>query len=73
MVKDKRTKTELETTILGCCIARNLDVQRVVVWPSKTNGWDASFAASSALLAPYRLGFERIVAELRKDFDLGEQ
>jgi hypothetical protein len=72
MVKEKRTKTELETTILGYCIARNLDVQRVVVWPSKTNGWDAGFAAASVLLVPYRAGFERIVADLRKDFDLGE-
>ena len=39
MVKEKRTKKELETTTLACCIARDLDVQRVVVWPTKTFGW----------------------------------
>lgn len=38
MVKEKRTKKELETTTLACCIARDLDVQRVVVWPTKTFG-----------------------------------
>jgi hypothetical protein len=73
MVKEKRTKKELETTILGCCIARNLDVQRVIVWPSQTFGWYAGFAAAPALMVPYRASFERIVAELRQDFDLGEQ
>jgi hypothetical protein len=34
MVKEKRTNKELETTILGCCIARDLDVERVIVWRS---------------------------------------
>jgi hypothetical protein len=46
MVKEKRTKKDLETTILACCIARDLDVQRVVVWPTKTFGWYAGFAAA---------------------------
>jgi hypothetical protein len=41
MVKEKRSKNELETTILACCIARDLDVQRVVVWPTKALGWYA--------------------------------
>ena len=54
MVKEKRTKKELETTILACCIARDLDVQRVVVWPIKTFGWYAGFAAAPRLLVPYR-------------------
>jgi hypothetical protein len=74
MVKEKRTKKELETTILACCIARDLDVQRVVVWPTKTFGWYwyAGYAAAPALLVPYRKTFERIVAEWQEVFDLAE-
>jgi hypothetical protein len=73
MVKEKKTKNELETTLLACCIARYLDVQRVVVWPTKTFGWYAGYAAAPALLVPYRAGFERIVAEWQGVFDLAEQ
>jgi hypothetical protein len=73
MVKEKRTKNELETTILACCIARDLDVQRVVVWPTKAFGWYAGFAAAPRLLVPYRARFERIVAEWQEVFDLAEQ
>ncbi len=68
-----RQEPELETTILGFCIGRNLNVQRVVVWPSKTYGWNAGFAAAPALTVPYGARFQRIVAELREDFDLDEQ
>jgi hypothetical protein len=42
MVEEKRTNKELETTMLGCCIARDLDVERVIVWPSGRDGWDAT-------------------------------
>jgi hypothetical protein len=35
MVKEKRTKKELETSIPACCIARDLDVRRVVVWANR--------------------------------------
>jgi hypothetical protein len=73
MVKEKRSKNELETTILACCIARDLDVQRVVVWPTKALGWYAGFAAVPQLLVPYRARFERIVAEWQEVFDLAEQ
>ena len=73
MVKEKRTKKELETTILACCIACDLDVQRVVVWPTKTFSWYAGFAAEPRLLVPYRPRFERIVAEWQEVFDLAEQ
>jgi hypothetical protein len=73
MVKEKRTKKELETTILACCIARDLDVQRVVVWPTRTFSWHAGFAAAPGLLVPYRARFDRIVAEWQEVFDLAEQ
>ena len=69
----KRTKKELETTILACCIARDLDVQRVVVLPTKTFGWHAGFVATPRLLVSYRASFERIVAEWQEVFDLAEQ
>ena len=51
MVKEKRTKKELETTILASCIARDLDVQRVV---TKTFSWYAGFAAAPRLLVSHR-------------------
>jgi hypothetical protein len=70
MVKEKRTNKELETTILGCCIARDLDVERVIVWPSGRDGWDATYTAAPALMVLYRTRFERIVTDLQKDFDL---
>lgn len=73
MVKEKRTKSELETTILACCIACDLDVQRVVVWPTHKFGWYVGFAAAPRLLGPYRARFERIVAEWQEVFDLAEQ
>jgi hypothetical protein len=70
MTKEKMTSTEIAAAILGCCIARNLNVRRVVIWPSLTFGWDATFDADPALIAPYMAKFENIVREFREMFDL---
>jgi hypothetical protein len=70
MAKEKKTSKEIAATILACCIARNLDIQSVTVWPSEAYGWDASFAAAPALLVPDVTRFEGIVLELRTIFEL---
>jgi hypothetical protein len=70
MNKEKVTGKEIAATILAYCIARNLDIRRVTVWPSEVNGWDASFLADLTSISPYIARFERIVFELRPMFDL---
>jgi hypothetical protein len=70
MNKEKMTGKEITATILSCCIARNLDVRRITVWPSEANGWDASFLADVTSISPYMARFERFVFELRAMFDL---
>ena len=73
MNKAKMTGKEIAATILSCCIARNLDIRRVTVWPSKANGWDASFLADLTSISPYVARFERIVFELRAMVDLNDE
>jgi hypothetical protein len=73
MNKEKMTGKEIAAAILACCIAGNLDIQRVTVWPSEANGWDASFLADLASISPYIARFERIVFELRAMFDLTDE
>jgi hypothetical protein len=47
------TGKEIAATILAYCIASNLDIRRVTVWPSEANGWDASFLADLTSISPY--------------------
>jgi hypothetical protein len=70
MTKEKKTSKEIAATILACCIACNLDIRRVTVWPTAANGWDASFLADLTSISPYISRFERIVFDLRAMFDL---
>jgi hypothetical protein len=70
MNKEKMTRKELATTILSYCIARNLDIESVMVWPSQAFGWDASFVADPALFFPYMTRFDNLLIELRAAFDL---
>lgn len=70
MNKEKMTAKEIAATILSCCIARNLDIRRVTVWPNEAYGWDASFLAEFTSISPYMARFESIVFELRAMFDL---
>jgi hypothetical protein len=70
MSKEKLTAKEIAATILSYCIARNLDIQSVVVWPSQMFGWDASFVADSSLYFPYMTRFNNVMIELRAMFDL---
>jgi hypothetical protein len=70
MSKEKMTAKEIAATILSCCIARNLDIRRVTVWPSEAYGWDAAFLAEFKSISTYMDRFERIVFELRAMFDL---
>ena len=70
MTKEKMTSKEIAAAILSCCIAHNLDVRRVMIWPNPTFGWDAAFEADSALRASYMAKFENIVREFRATFDL---
>jgi hypothetical protein len=69
MKKEKMTAKEIAATILAYCIAHNLDIRRVTVWPSGANGWDACFLADFTSISPYMARFERIVFELRAMFD----
>jgi hypothetical protein len=70
MTKEKKTSKEIAAAILAYCIACNLDVRKVTVWPSEANGWDASFLADLTSISPYIARFESIVFELRAMFDL---
>jgi hypothetical protein len=70
MNKEKMTGKAIAATILSCCIARNLDIRRVTVWPSEADGWDASFLADLTSISPYIARFESIVFELRAMCDL---
>jgi hypothetical protein len=70
MPKEKITSKEIAAAILCCCIAHNLDVRRVMIWPSPTFGWDAAFDADSGLRAHYMGTFENIVREFRETFEL---
>ena len=70
MTKEKKTGKEIAAAILAYCIASNLDIQRVTVWPSEADGWDASFLADLTSISPYIARFESIVFELRAMFDL---
>ena len=73
MNKEKMTTREISATVLSFCIARNLDIQSVAVWPSRTLGWDASFVADPALFYLYMTRFENIVIELRATLDLANE
>jgi hypothetical protein len=74
MTKEKMTRKELAATILSYCIARNLDIRSVMVWPSQAFGWDASFvAADPALFFAYMTSFDNLLIELRATFDLVDE
>jgi hypothetical protein len=70
MPKEKTTSKEIAAAILSCCIAHNLNIRRVMIWPSLTFGWDATFDADPAQISPYMARFENIVREFREMFDL---
>jgi hypothetical protein len=70
MNKEKMTGKEIAAAILAYCIASNLDIRRVTVWPREASGWDASFLADLTSISPYMARFERIVSELRATCDL---
>jgi hypothetical protein len=72
MAKEKKTRKEIATLILGRCIERNLRVRRVTVLPSDLHGWVASFAADPNLVMIYTSRFENIVEALRETFELAE-
>lgn len=73
MNKEKMTSREIAATILSICVARNLDIERVSVWPSQTLGWDASFVAAPALFYAYMTRFESVVIELRAMLELVDE
>jgi hypothetical protein len=68
--KENMTSKEIAAAILTCCIAHNLNIRRVMIWPSLSFGWDATFDADPALISPYMAKFENIVREFREMFDL---
>ena len=73
MNKEKMTGREIAATILAYCIARNLNIRRVTVWPREASGWDASFLADLTSISPYWPGSNGIVFELRAMFDLTDE
>jgi hypothetical protein len=73
MNKEKMTNKQLAATILSYCIARNLDIRSVMVWPCLTLGWDAAFVAAPAHYFSYMARFDSIVIELRTMFDLADE
>jgi hypothetical protein len=69
MIKEKTTGKEIAATILAYCVASNLDIRRVTVWPSEANGWNASFLADLTSISPLSLSETLYLANQRESGD----
>ena len=74
MVRQKKTRRELQAIILDRCLQAGVQIESVKVFPSRREPWEASYQAGPSIYTElrdtYATQFERIVAELRASYVL---